>query len=167
MFIIIITIVTQGPRMPPDVRGPLKGSIFVNTGILQAIGVISFGKRVFVHRMTRTMLTCHSFRLSCVVLGHSMFKNCTDVFKDHNSLLIYGSLKKPTLDRFAWVTHYSTFISMIACMTVALAGFLTFGDKTLGNLLVSSCKPLRERICPNSHQNNFPTNNLMVNVARL
>ena len=25
---------------------------------------------------------------------------------------------------------------MIACMTVALAGFLNFGDKTLGNVLV-------------------------------
>lgn len=69
---------------------------------------------------------------------------------DHNSLLIYGSLKKPTLDRFARVTHYSTGISMIACMAMALAGFLTFGDKTQGNVL-----------------NNFPTDNIMVNVARL
>lgn len=64
---------------------------------------------------------------------------------DHNSLLIYGSLRTPTLDRFSQVTHYSTFISMIACLTVALAGFLTFGDKTLGNLLV--CNAL---LCPMS-----------------
>lgn len=69
---------------------------------------------------------------------------------DHNSLLIYGSLRKPTMDRFAQVTHYSTGISMIACLTMALAGFLTFGDKTQGNVL-----------------NNFPTDNLMVNIARL
>ena len=41
------------------------------------------------------------------------------------------------MDRFARVTHYSTFVSMIACIAVALAGFLTFGDKTLGNILVS------------------------------
>lgn len=39
---------------------------------------------------------------------------------------------------------------MVACMTMALAGFLTFGDKTQGNVL-----------------NNFPTDNIMVNVARL
>lgn len=58
------------------------------------------------------------------------------ICEDHNSLLIYGSLKKPTLDRFAQVTHYSTFISMVACMAVALAGFLSFGDKTMGNVLV-------------------------------
>ncbi|KAI0011700.1 aspartic peptidase domain-containing protein [Xylariaceae sp. FL0662B] len=68
----------------------------------------------------------------------------------HNSLLIYGSLKTPTLDRFATVTHYSTGISMLACLIMALAGFLTFGDKTLGNVL-----------------NNFPADNTMVTVARL
>ncbi|KAJ2905242.1 Transmembrane amino acid transporter family protein [Zalerion maritima] len=68
----------------------------------------------------------------------------------HNSLLIYGSLKTPTIDRFSKVTHYSTGISMFACLIMALAGFLTFGDKTLGNVL-----------------NNFPPDNTMVNVARL
>ncbi|AEO71656.1 c14a382b-c376-4c72-a747-0d9198abe16f [Thermothielavioides terrestris] len=68
----------------------------------------------------------------------------------HNSLLIYGSLEKPTIDRFAKVTHYSTGISMAACLLMALAGFLTFGDKTQGNVL-----------------NNFPRDNTMVNVARL
>ncbi|KAK0639257.1 transmembrane amino acid transporter protein-domain-containing protein [Cercophora newfieldiana] len=68
----------------------------------------------------------------------------------HNSLLIYGSLETPTIDRFSKVTHYSTGISMVACLLVALAGFLTFGDKTLGNVL-----------------NNLPSDNTMVNVARL
>ena len=69
---------------------------------------------------------------------------------DHNSLLIYGSLRKPTMDRFAKVTHISTSVSCLACLTMALSGFLTFGDKTLGNIL-----------------NNFPSSNIMVNVARL
>ncbi|KAI9829022.1 MAG: hypothetical protein M1832_000045 [Thelocarpon impressellum] len=68
---------------------------------------------------------------------------------NHNSLLIYGSLRKPTMDRFARVTHYSTGISMVACMIMALVGFLTFGDKTKGNVL-----------------NNFPNDNIMVNIAR-
>ncbi|KAI0843447.1 transmembrane amino acid transporter protein-domain-containing protein [Hypoxylon sp. FL0890] len=68
----------------------------------------------------------------------------------HNSLLIYGSLKTPTIDRFTKVTHYSTGISMLACLIMALAGFLTFGDKTLGNVL-----------------NNFPADNTMVTFARL
>ncbi|KAI1506535.1 transmembrane amino acid transporter family protein [Biscogniauxia marginata] len=68
----------------------------------------------------------------------------------HNSLLIYGSLKTPTIDRFATVTHFSTGISMVACLVMALAGFLTFGDRTKGNVL-----------------NNFPADNAMVTVARL
>lgn len=39
---------------------------------------------------------------------------------------------------------------MVACLLMALAGYLTFGDMTQGNVL-----------------NNFPTDNIMVNIARL
>lgn len=39
---------------------------------------------------------------------------------------------------------------MLACLVMALGGFLVFGDKTLGNVL-----------------NNFPSDSAMVNVARL
>lgn len=115
MLIIILTVVTQGPLQPPDLRGQLRGSLLINNGVFQAIGVISFA------------FVCH-----------------------HNSLLIYGSLKTPTMDRFARVTHYSTGISMVACMTMALGGYLSFGDRTQGNVL-----------------NNFPTDNVLVNIARL
>ncbi|KAF3917508.1 hypothetical protein ABW21_db0206945 [Orbilia brochopaga] len=111
MLVIIFTVIVQGILVGKDLKGEFtKPLLTLNSGVFQAIGVISF---------------------------------------DHNSLLIYGSLRKPTLDRFARVTHYSTSISMVACMAMALAGFLTFGDKTMGNVL-----------------NNFPSSNLMVNVAR-
>lgn len=53
----------------------------------------------------------------------------------HNSLLIYGSLRTPTLDRFARVTHISTVISFFACSTLAISAFWTFTDKTQGNIL--------------------------------
>lgn len=114
MLVIVVTVITQGPRTPITSRGPIKGSLWINDGIFQAIGVISFA------------FVCH-----------------------HNSLLIYGSLKKPTIDRFTKLTHYSTGISMLACMAMALAGFLTFGNQTKGNVL-----------------NNFPTDNVLVNIAR-
>lgn len=48
------------------------------------------------------------------------------------------------------MTHYSTGVSMLACLVMALSGFVTFGDKTLGNVL-----------------NNFPKDSVMVNIARL
>lgn len=115
MIIIIVTIITQSFRVPPESRGQLRGSILIRPGIFEAIGVISFA------------FVCH-----------------------HNSLLIYGSLRKPTIDRFSRVTHYSTSISLVACLVMALSGYLTFGDKTLGNVL-----------------NNFPNDNVMVNIARL
>ena len=53
----------------------------------------------------------------------------------HNSLLIYGSLRTPTLDRFAKVTHVSTFLSLISCVTLAVSAYLVFTDKTQGNIL--------------------------------
>lgn len=67
----------------------------------------------------------------------------------HNSLLIYDSLKKPTMDRFKVVTHWSTGVSMCACLIMGVGGFLVFKDKTRGNVL-----------------NNFPPNDVMANVAR-
>jgi sodium-coupled neutral amino acid transporter 11 len=115
MSVIIVTVITQAFRVPAEFRGQLRGSLIINDGIFEAIGVISFA------------FVCH-----------------------HNSLLIYGSLRKPTIDRFSRVTHYSTSISLVACLVMALSGYLTFGDKTLGNVL-----------------NNFPNDNLLVNIARL
>ncbi|KAJ5673910.1 Vacuolar amino acid transporter 2 [Penicillium macrosclerotiorum] len=114
MIIIVVTVITQGFRVPAESRGEIKSHLIFNSGFFQAVGVISFA------------FVCH-----------------------HNSLLIYGSLKKPTLDRFATVTHYSTGVSLIMCLAMGIAGFLSFGSKTQGNVL-----------------NNFPSDNIMVNIAR-
>jgi sodium-coupled neutral amino acid transporter 11 len=105
----------EGPQVPPELRGsPEKKFTIINSGIFQAIGVISFA------------FVCH-----------------------HNSLLIYGSLNTPTLDRFSLVTHVSTFLSLIACCTLAISAFLVFTDKTQGNIL-----------------NNFPQDDTLINIAR-
>lgn len=81
---------------------------------------------------------------------YSLTLHDTNLLKDHNSLLIYGSLKKPTMDRFAMVTHYSTGISLVMCVVMGITGFLAFGTNTQGNVL-----------------NNFPSDNIMINIARL
>ncbi|GAA5986499.1 hypothetical protein JCM10908_003777 [Rhodotorula pacifica] len=67
----------------------------------------------------------------------------------HNSLLIYGSLKQPTLDRFAQVTHVSTTLSVVACLCMSISGFLVFTDRTQGNIL-----------------NNFSEDDWLINLAR-
>lgn len=67
----------------------------------------------------------------------------------HNTLLIYDSLKTPTLNRFASVVHWSTGVSMVSCTMLGLGGFLSFQDHTLGNIL-----------------NNFPSGDVMTNIAR-
>lgn len=47
MAVIIITVITQGVRVPSEFRGGLKGSLFVKKGVFQAIGVISFGRHYY------------------------------------------------------------------------------------------------------------------------
>ena len=64
----------------------------------------------------------------------------------HNSLLIYGSLRTPTLDRFAKVTHISTAMSLVACCTLAISGFLVFTDRTQGNIL-NNFAPVSDCLC--------------------
>ncbi|KAG0053716.1 hypothetical protein BGZ83_000526 [Gryganskiella cystojenkinii] len=67
----------------------------------------------------------------------------------HNSFLIFGSLQKPTMNRFKLVTHISMAVSLLACLILALSGYLVFSDKTQGNIL-----------------NNFPKDNFIINIAR-
>ncbi|KAG0198276.1 hypothetical protein BGX28_008277 [Mortierella sp. GBA30] len=67
----------------------------------------------------------------------------------HNSFLIFGSLQKPTMNRVKIVTHMSMMVSLLACLILALSGFMTFSDKTEGNIL-----------------NNFPSDNFIINIAR-
>ncbi|KAF8504240.1 amino acid transporter [Hysterangium stoloniferum] len=67
----------------------------------------------------------------------------------HNSLLIYGGMRTPTLNRFAFVTHVSTALSLVACLLLAISAFLVFTDKTRGNIL-----------------NNFSQSDTLINVAR-
>ncbi|KAL8334660.1 hypothetical protein RB601_000240 [Gaeumannomyces tritici] len=139
MAVIVLTVVVQGALTPPEFRGSFTTPLLtVNSGISQAIGVISFG-----------MSDIAPFVMLCRT-GANEKNNTTAFVCHHNSLLIYGSLKTPTIDRFSRVTHYSTGVSMLACLVLALAGFLTFGDRTLGNVL-----------------NNFPSDNTMATVARL
>ena len=53
----------------------------------------------------------------------------------HNSLLIYGSMKTPTIDRFTLVTHVSTLFSLLSCCVLAISAFWVFTNKTQGNIL--------------------------------
>ncbi|KAF8472907.1 amino acid transporter [Russula ochroleuca] len=115
MIIIVASVMFEGRLVSPLLRGdPSKRFSFIEPGIFQAIGVISFA------------FVCH-----------------------HNSLLIYGSLRTPTLNRFATVTHVSTVVSLIACSVMAISGYVVFTDRTQGNIL-----------------NNFSPNDTLINIAR-
>ena len=49
MLIIVVTVITQGWRVSSDLRGQIGGSLFINSGVFQAIGVISFGECIPPH----------------------------------------------------------------------------------------------------------------------
>jgi sodium-coupled neutral amino acid transporter 11 len=51
--------------------------------------------------------------------------------------VIYGSLKEPSMNKFGQVTHYSTIIAAAATITMSVAGYWSFEEKTLSNVLVS------------------------------
>jgi len=53
------------------------------------------------------------------------------------------------MDKFRTITHYSTLISAVAAISMAVAGYWSFEDKTLSNVL-----------------NNFPQSDTVVNIAR-
>lgn len=149
MIVIVITVITQGFRVPPEARGEIKSHLVFNTGFFQAVGVISFGKSQLFLSTVEKSLTYFQ-HLSAVCQANPLRGLSLLISTDHNSLLIYGSLKRPTLDRFTRVTHYSTGVSLVMCLAMGIAGFLSFGSKTQGNVL-----------------NNFPSDNIVVNIARL
>lgn len=64
-------------------------------------------------------------------------------------MFIYKSISVPTLDRFNAVTHTSTSLSLVCCLLMSVTGYLTFTDKTEGNIL-----------------NNFSADDWVINIAR-
>ncbi|KAJ2505701.1 hypothetical protein GGI11_006911 [Coemansia sp. RSA 2049] len=67
----------------------------------------------------------------------------------HNSFMIYGSLRKPTLNRYFDVVHFATAIATVASLVMAAFGYLSFRDKAQGNVL-----------------NNFAQDSFLINIAR-
>lgn len=74
--------------------------------------------------------------------------------------------------KFGQVTHYSTIIAAAATITMSVAGYWSFEEKTLSNVLVSRARTHTVFLLVASHshlsvlQNNFPDTDTMVNIAR-
>ncbi|QLQ78751.1 hypothetical protein HG537_0B01000 [Torulaspora globosa] len=68
----------------------------------------------------------------------------------HNTSFIFFSMKNRSLQKFSRLTHISVCVSMIFCMILGYSGYSVFRDATKGNIL-----------------NNFPENDIMINIARL
>ncbi|XP_064405359.1 putative sodium-coupled neutral amino acid transporter 11 [Halichondria panicea] len=57
----------------------------------------------------------------------------------HNTYLIYGSLKNPSLAAFKKVSHISVSVSFLFCFVLGFSGFFTFLNFTQGDLLNNYC----------------------------
>jgi solute carrier family 38 (sodium-coupled neutral amino acid transporter), member 11 len=68
----------------------------------------------------------------------------------HNTFLIFSSLKRPTLDSWARVAHWSVGLSLFLSLGMAVSGYLVFGSLTQANIL-----------------NNFSSGSLAVSLARV
>lgn len=132
MVVIVISVAVRGPGVEYELKGdPSERWTFVQTGFFEAIGVISFAF-VCHHNSRKFIHPCRTYS------AH-----------EASTVLIYGSLRTPTLDRFAYVTHISTALSVFACLCMSTSGFLVFTDKTQGNIL-----------------NNFAQDDTLINIAR-
>ncbi|KAJ7345693.1 hypothetical protein JRQ81_001643 [Phrynocephalus forsythii] len=58
----------------------------------------------------------------------------------HNSFLIYGSLKEPTLRSWARITHVSVSFAVFVSLVFATCGYLTFKDYTEGDIFENYCR---------------------------
>uniref|UniRef100_A0A8C9ZK25 Putative sodium-coupled neutral amino acid transporter 11 n=1 Tax=Sander lucioperca TaxID=283035 RepID=A0A8C9ZK25_SANLU len=58
----------------------------------------------------------------------------------HNSFLIYGSLKQPTLANWTRVTHVSVGSALIISAAFAVAGYTTFTGYTQGDIFENYCR---------------------------
>ena len=68
----------------------------------------------------------------------------------HNSFLVYKSLKEPNIENWKFVAHFSITISFLISLTLGIFGYLAFKDKTNGDILT-----------------NFSSENSLINSARL
>ncbi|CAI7616035.1 unnamed protein product [Penicillium crustosum] len=142
VIVIFVLVVSYPLSLYRDIAKLAKASALALVSmIVIVVTVITQGFRVSPE--SRGEIKSH------LIFNTGFFQAVGVISFDHNSLLIYGSLKKPTLDRFTRVTHYSTGISLVMCLAMGIAGFLSFGSKTQGNVL-----------------NNFPSDNIVVNIAR-
>lgn len=116
-----------------DIHKLARASGFALVGMLIIVGSVLFEGQ----RASPELRGDPSKRLT--VIGSGVFEAIGVIsfafVCHHNSLLIYGSLRTPTLDRFALVTHVSTALSLVCCLTMAVSAYVVFTDKTQGNIL--------------------------------
>jgi sodium-coupled neutral amino acid transporter 11 len=67
----------------------------------------------------------------------------------HNSFIVFKSLRHPTLPHWRQVASGSVGISFVLCLLLGVVGYLSFLEQTQGNIL-----------------NNFPPTGAAVNAAR-
>lgn len=97
-------------------------------------------------------LECHSVS-RCHVIWWDFIWNCEHVFIQcgqrfslsqhlfsafichHNSFMIYGSLREPTLSNWSLVTHVSVGSAVVVSAVFAAAGYATFTGYTQGNYI--------------------------------
>ncbi|XP_043930760.1 putative sodium-coupled neutral amino acid transporter 11 isoform X2 [Protopterus annectens] len=58
----------------------------------------------------------------------------------HNSFLIYGSLRDPSLNNWSCITHVSTFVAVFISTLFAASAYATFTGYTQGDILENYCK---------------------------
>ncbi|KAH3666674.1 hypothetical protein WICMUC_005491 [Wickerhamomyces mucosus] len=148
---VIIVLVTLGVSYPLSLSRDIS-----NLAKASALALVSMGAIILIVLIHGPHLPNDlrgSLNISNILITPRVFQGISVIsfafVCHHNTSFIFHSLKDPSLNRFAKITHASCFVSMIALSLIGIGGFLIFKDKTKGNIL-----------------NNFESDDFIVNIAR-
>jgi sodium-coupled neutral amino acid transporter 11 len=147
-IIILVTMTISYPlSLSRDISKLAKASALALVSMAVIILIVLFRGPQLAPEWRGSLSTGSFFLTSRIFQGISVISFA--LVCHHNTSFIFHSLRTPSLNRFAQVTHASCFVSMIALALIGFGGFLIFRDKTKGNIL-----------------NNFPSDDPIVNIAR-
>lgn len=147
-IIILFTVCVSYPlSLTRDISKLAKASAFALMGMLIIVVTVVL-RGPFTDTRSLTLMTVAEWTVNVnIAKGVSVISFA--LVCHHNTLFIYNSMKNPSIEKFARLTHIACFISMICCLVMGCDGYLTFGKNTKGNVL-----------------NNFKSDDNWVNVAR-
>ncbi|XP_016097756.1 putative sodium-coupled neutral amino acid transporter 11 isoform X1 [Sinocyclocheilus grahami] len=129
---ILITVVVRAATLGPQIPASDDAWVFARWNAIQAVAVMCFGE---------VLLSVNIFQLKYLFQSKLWRVSYFSAFIcHHNSFMIYGSLREPTLSSWSLVTHVSVGSAVLVSVVFAAAGYVTFTGYTQGDIFENYCR---------------------------